>query len=224
MKWDNIIIAGLLALVAFLAIRSCRGKEDIIGSLRDLQAIKEDSIRYWKDAAGTEHAERQVAEATLEAAEIVWRHELDSQAALLKVKKRHIQALATIGTTASGTVAPVVVTISQPGQPCTHQLQYDDRWLTLRGTVADTSTITYQVRDSLTLTTYRKKVGLFRYKTVVDAYSHNPSVRITGLSSLQIKTAELGRLGIGPYVGYGFDGRRWTPSVGISVHFSLIRL
>lgn len=217
-----LVVAGLI-LVAFFPIRSCRIAHNDLANLRDLQGIKDDTIRYWKDAAGTEHAEKQVAIASFEAARIVWRHELDSVAQLLKIKPKDIQELKTIGTVAAGTISPVVVTISGPGQPHVQRISYEDQWLSLDGVVADTAVFTYRVRDSLTLTTYRKKVGLFRYNTVVDGYSHNPNAHITGLSSLQIKTPAPGRIGIGPYFGYGFDGQRWAPSAGLSIHYSLIR-
>lgn len=100
----------------------------------------------------------------------------------------------------------------------------DDRWLTM-DVIYDGLffTFPYESRDSITLIDSRKK-RLFRPdETTITAISHNPNSRITGLTSLSVKNRAR-RLGVGPFVGFGWDGTTLKPEVvlGLGVSYQLI--
>lgn len=51
----------------------------------------------------------------------------------------------------------------------------------------------------------------------------NPNVRITGMQGVKVGSSAPGRFAIGPYIGFGYDGSGWKPSIGVSLQYSLIR-
>ena len=219
---ERIIIVALLIAVAALSLRSCFRKEKENSILKDVVESKNDSTTFWKDAAGREHAQRKVVEANISTIKAVFRAEIDSITGVLKIREKDIQGFISAGHQTSGEIKPRIDTVQTPTDT-SYLLQYDDRWLSLSGRVGKVSFLRYQVRDSLIFTTYSKRVGLFRREVYLDGYSLNPSAQITGITSLRISAPAVHRFGAGPYVGYGFDGRQWAPSAGISVHYSLIK-
>lgn len=216
------LIIVLLVLIAWLAIRSCGRKDKELSTRDSIAEIKADSTQYWKDAAGREHASRQVAIGDLASVKAVYRREVDSLKKILKIHEKDIQAFTALSLQSSGTVIPKVDTVIIPGDT-SYRLQYDDKWLTLRGQVGRQSFIQYQVRDSIVFTTYSRRVGLFKKETFMDGFSLNPNSHLAGIMSVKIAAPPAKRFGVGPYAGYGWDGQRWKPTVGVSVHYSLIK-
>lgn len=218
----RLIIVSLLVIIAVMAVRSCMRKDKEVSSYETIQDIKTDSTTYWKDAAGREHAQRQLAEGTITAVRAAYRSEVDSLKSILKMRDKDLQGFIAAGVQTTGTIVPKIDTVYQTTDT-TYRLKYNDQWLTLQGEIGYQSNIQYQVRDSIIFTTYQKKTGLFRRETYVDGFSMNPVARITGITAVRIAAPSAKRFGIGPYVGYGWDGTRWAPAAGVSVHYSLIK-
>lgn len=136
----------------------------------------------------------------------------------LITKSAKPQQITAVGTVTKGTIKPIVDTVYLKDSTTAYNFRYNDSWLSLNGTIGKTPVINYLFRDSLVLTTYRKKKKLY-----INAYSLNPNVQLTGITNLQIANDKQTRFAIGPYIGYGWNGRKWSPSMGISVQYSLIK-
>lgn len=126
--------------------------------------------------------------------------------------------ITTVGTITKGTIKPIVDTVYLKDSTTAYNFKYNDNWLSLNGTIGKESIINYQFKDSIVLTTRRKKNKLY-----IDGYSLNPNVQLTGITHLQLTNDKQTRFAIGPYVGYGWNGRKWSPSIGISVQYSLVK-
>src|SRR5699024_7357646 len=76
----------------------------------------------------------------------------------------------------------------------------------------------------MSLTKYEQGTGFLnlRKRQYLDVHFNNPIFKPLNVTGFEI-TPKPKRFGIGPYIGYGFNGRKWTPSIGISVHYDLIR-
>ncbi|WP_343302838.1 DUF6549 family protein [Chitinophaga niabensis] len=215
------IIVALLVVIGILATRSCHRKEKVITSIETIQDIRDDSVRFWQDLAGREHAEKQVAEGSISALKIYYKSEIDSLKRIFRMKENALQSFVSAQTETKGSVVLKVDTVYGDTSK-TYQFHYDDRWISLQGEIAKEPFIRYSVRDSITFVTYSKKKGLFTKETYVDGFSQNPNTRITGLTGIRVNNAKSKRFGVGPYAGYGFNGTRWTPSAGIAIQYSLI--
>ena len=103
--------------------------------------------------------------------------------------------------------------------------KYDDRWLTMTGTLDSCSvSIDYVLRDSLTLTGGMKGtgfLGLGKKKAYVDIKSENPHTQITSLKTVDLKDIKVKPWSVGPYVGYDFINLK--PSIGISIQYKLLQ-
>jgi hypothetical protein len=194
--------------------------------VHDIQKVivqRTDSLRHYKDAAGREHAQRVLAEAGSKAIGIVYRREIDSIKAALSIKEKQLQSFMLASTTNEGTVRLRVDTV-YIDSTTTYRFAYNDRWIDVSGAVGKRSYLSYRMTDSLVFTTYWKRKWFLGRKTnYIDAYSHNPHVRVTGLDGNRISLKEPGRFGVGPYIGLGWTGAGWAPGIGLSLHYSLIR-
>ena len=220
---ERILIVFLLIVITALSLRSCFRKERENVVLKEAVQIKEDSTSFWKDSLGRMHAQKRNIEADLASIRTLYHLQLDSLTTALEVKESALQAVIITKSSASGRVIPKVDTVlvdSSVG----YRFRYNDKWLALDGVIAKEPYISYQFQDSLVLTTYSKKVGWFRKETYVDGYSLNPNVRITNITGIRVSTQNTSRIGFGPYVGYGWNGRQWQVTAGVSVHYSLIKL
>ena len=182
-----------------------------------------DTVTHIVDKAGREHGEKPVSEADIATLHEVYGKMLDSVALSIGALKKNIQYLTAVSTYTAGTVAPIVETVYVSGKKAL-SLHYKDEWISLEGTLTDTPSIDYKVYDSIIATTYSKRTGLFKGKeTFINIYSLNPHTRINQITGMRVQHSTPGRFGIGPYVGYGYNGYTWSPSIGISAHYSIIR-
>lgn len=220
---ERLLLFSILIVVAAISLKSClqvRRENDILK--RNIE-VKIDSTVYWKDKYGTEHASRRLAEGNLETIKISYQRLMDSVKARLNIKKNNIQTITTVGSVVGASIIPSVDTIYT--QDTSYNFSFRDSWLQLSGTIGKESKISYNFKDSLVITTYSKRKSLFGpYVTYMDAYSLNPNVRISGINGLRITATKDSRFGLGAYLGYGWNGQHWSPSVGLSIHYSLIKL
>ncbi|SKD10085.1 hypothetical protein SAMN05660461_5985 [Chitinophaga ginsengisegetis] len=221
LQTERIVIFFLLIVVTGLSLRSCfrKEKENII--LKEAVQIKEDSTSFWKDSLGRIHAQKKLIEADMSSLRAVYRDRIDSITSALQIKSNDLQSALTARTTSQGTVKPTIDTIRKDSIAL-YKFHFSDQWLTLDGLIAPSPTITYRFTDSLVLTTYRKRRNLLRSDIYVDGYSLNPNVRLQNITGIKVASAPVGRLGIGPYLGYGFTGNGIGPSFGISIQYRLL--
>ncbi len=219
---QRIVIVFLLIAIAALALRSCFRKERENIVLQEAVQIKEDSTSFWKDYAGREHAQKRELEADIQTIKILYRSQVDSLTTLLNIQAKDLQSVAIVKTSASGSIVPTVDTVLIDST-YSYPFHYSDKWLTLDGVISSQPFIRYLFSDSLIVTSYTKRTGLFKRQTFIDAYSLNPNVRFQNITGIRIRDVNTRRFGFGPYVGFGWDGMRLRPSAGLSFHYSLIR-
>jgi hypothetical protein len=133
-----------------------------------------------------------------------------------QTKQKGVHEATAIGTTASGFLYPTVDTVYLSDSTTAYKLRFHDRWLDLNGEIGKEPVINYRFTDSIIITAYQK-----HKKTYVDAYSLNPNVHLTGITALRMLNKQ--HFTIGPYAGYGWNGKAFTPSVGISLQYSFIK-
>lgn len=223
------LIFARLYVVASLILLSYMGwsfflkEKEVVRDIQTITIQRSDSLKHYKDAAGREHAQRVLAEAGSKAIGIAYRKEIDSIKQALNIKEKQLQSFMLASTSNEGTVKLRVDTVYVDSSAA-YRFAYNDRWLDIAGTIGKNSTLHYRMTDSLVFTTYWKRKWFLGRKTnYIDAYSHNPNVRVTGLDGARINIQEPGRIGIGPYIGIGWNGTNWAPNIGLSLHYSLIR-
>lgn len=219
-KWG---IIPLLFLITVLLVKSYLQNKSSNSRSDKIEQIKQDSTCYYRDLYYTEHATREVIEADLAAVQAHYGATMDSIKKRTDIKDKDIQAITTLSTVAAGTIIPAVDTLPSLDSAVTFRLSYQDDWLKLHGEISRTPTISYLVKDSIIFTTYQKRTGLFKKDTYLDGYSLNPAVHIAGITAIRITSENPQRVGIGPYLGYGWNGVKWAPSAGISIHYSLVK-
>ncbi|RFM30017.1 hypothetical protein [Deminuibacter soli] len=223
---ERLIIVALLLVIAYMSLTTCFKKAQQNQVLTKLVETKNDTLQHKKDEAGREHGEKIMAEADIALLKTAYTQQIDSITAILKIKDDQLQSYTGITTTTSGTVRPRIDTIYLDSGRQEYGLNYNDRWLSLKGTIGAKPILNYTLQDSLVITTYTKKTGLFglgKKEVYIDAFSLNPNMRVTGLTGFRVPVKQPGRWSIGPFIGYGYSGNKWAPTGGFSIQYSLIR-
>lgn len=196
-------------------------------------AIAAPISKQYTDAAGTVHTEVKVA-GVEKGSEIplFYKRQIDSMAAVLKTKEKYIEELVQANLENSGTFIPIYIDTSgkQSLSPSDSTgtiapnlgVYFNDQYLTLKGNLHKDSLWKYSIREILNITTHYKKKGWFTRELTVDVSSTNPNTRIVGLSGISIRPKPT-KWGIGFFAGTAFDGKKWSPSIGIGIQRSFIR-
>lgn len=218
---------GILCLVAFVSIKMLFAPPNVLTNTERILEIRQDSVHHWMDEQMRSHGTAQLVEADVAVLRGIY-PKLDSVLHVLRIQSKQLQSLTAFSSRTSGTVRPQIEVVPGGGSggKDAQRFSYSDRWLDLKGVLSDTPFVRYSTYDSFIVTSYWKKkgfLGLGRKDVFIDAYSLNPAARIDGLTGLKVSTERPKRFGIGPYLGYGWDGQRWAPSAGISIHYSLIK-
>lgn len=220
---ERLVWVALLILVAWWAMKGCTDRGKVIHDIKYSIVQREDSLQHYKDKADREHAKRVLSDVDLVTAQVAYRSEIHSLKELVGIKDKQLEAFAMIGTSATGSIRPKVDTVYTNGI-AGYRFTYNDEWLKLDGVINERPLINYTMRDSLGFSIYHKKKWfLGKQRTYMDVFSYNPAVSIVGLTGVRINTGRPKRFGVGPYIGYGFDGLRWAPSIGISLQYSIIK-
>lgn len=216
------LVASLIA-VAYFGWSFFFHEKKVVHDIQVNEIQRTDSLRHYKDVAGREHGQRVLAEGSKVALKVAFRKEIDSLVVALDIKEKQLQAFTMASTLNEGTVRLRVDTIYRDSTTA-YRFAYNDRWLDISGTVGKESLLNYKIKDSLVFSTYWKRRWFLGRKTnYIDAYSQNPNVKMVGLEGARVKVNEPGRMGLGPFIGYGYNGRTWAPTVGFSFHYSIIR-
>jgi hypothetical protein len=220
---QRVIMAFLLITITVMSLRMCFQKEKENANLKTVVEIKQDSTKHWKDLYNTEHAEKQLADANYSSLRVVYGELLDSVSNRLNSKPNDVQAVTTAGTIATGSIRPTIDTVLLSDSTAGYRFNYKDKWLSLDGIISKEPVINYMFSDSVVFTSYRRKTGFLRKDTYIDGYSLNPNVRITGITGIRVSNPRKDRFSVGPYIGYGWNGSTWSPSIGISLQYSVIK-
>lgn len=214
---------GILFFVAFVSYKLWNWKPQFITNTERITEIRNDTTRHWVDDQGRQHGETRLAQADIAILMAAYPR-VDSILRVLDIQGKQLQALTAMSTTTAGSFRPKLESVAR-GDKTFQQISYKDKWLELDGVITDTPILQYSIYDSFIVSTYwKRKWWLGKKEVFIDAYSLNPASKVNNLTGLKVSTENPKRFGIGPYVGYGWNGREWAPSVGVSLNYSLIRL
>lgn len=228
MKKLNYITIVATVLATIFAIKQCNEKRTYFGNLNK---AKQETC-HWYDKYKREHAQVEQTQGSYEVARLLYAHQLDSMAALLKVKPKQIVRIDYIDHEVHDTVEFETRVDNQwlwNDLGCDTMVQhfnYADSFALITGTVYKNKTkLVYDIQDSLYATTYTKSSGFLGLNktTYYDVYSNNPKARAKGNKSLQIAEKPK-NFGFGVQGGVGFAGSLTPkPYVGAGIQYTLFR-
>jgi hypothetical protein len=200
----NILLLSALSITLVLLHKECKTSL----TLRQSTATE---VKQWKDQAGFWRASSEIIQREKNAlnSELNQLHQ-DYQKL---VKSKRINSGTEITTE---TVREVVLTYDT-----INVLSFNDRWLQVMYE-PDFSRLSLMSRDSISLVSYNKWNGLFKPRILtVEAVSHNPYTRVTGLRKVEFSQAR--RVAPVVYAGFGAnqDGLGWQ--VGIGVGYRILK-
>lgn len=215
----------ILLLLGAAAVKSFFVKPEVFTNIERIREIRDDSINYWKDVAGREHAQKIMAVAEMNVIKEVYGPFMDSVLHALGNINGQLNQVTVMGVASTGRVQLRVDTIYIDSTQAMN-FNYKDRWIDITGTIGRESYLQYSTFDSLIVSSFTKRrgfLGLGRKDTYIDAYSLNPHSKISGLQGIQIAKERPRRFGVGPYVGFGYAGGRWWPMMGFGLNYSLLK-
>lgn len=236
-KWLIVAIAVLL-IVGFAIFSRQRVVTGSLENIAEYKAKTEQEMKTYKDENGKLHGQVEVLVADKNTFLATYGQKLDSIAKVLDIKTKNIEQYVQIGIKTTGSIKSRIDTTyvidtnknNVTGETTldttkTYQVNYKDNWMYFSGNIVKDSFIAnYNVKDSLTFITYKKKtgfLGLGKGKTLMDVTSTNPNASYFGIKGVELKDLKPKRFGIGPYVG--FDPITMRPSAGLSVNYNLIK-
>lgn len=216
------IIAIAVLTVIYVQYQYIRDIDSQLESTESIIAAKNYDVEYWKDEAGNYKARTKAAEIEARHIEEYYGQKFDSVEYMLKlagIKIKQLQSITHVKTVTERTIDTVKLVEKDS---LTYSFSFQDKWLAISGEVNRSHISFDQIlgRDSLSIISYYKREKWYKPKTLyVEATSHNPYTKFTGVQQFKIKEEKPKRFGIGPYVGYGFSGTQ----IGIGVQYSVIR-
>lgn len=224
-----ILLVAVVVLVALL-LRSCESYKNQklhISSYENLLALERAKTDTWKDNSGKFRARAIAAEATVEAINDYIPYLKDSIDGL---NKRNLNSHSVVGTESNGNIETFVVDtvyIYEKDTVYSKHFTYTDKWSTFKGDIIkDKININYNVRDSLTFTSfYKGKTFFSKGQLVVEGKSYNPNTSITGIKEIHVVDGTNKKLSFGPSINYGIVGDGgFTWSFGVGIQYNLIGL
>jgi hypothetical protein len=171
--------------------------------LGDALVSTQDSTKFWRDEAGRSNAEKTTVELQLRDAKKIQGELLAEIKKQTGIKPRNVKSIETVTTHSTDTVYLKWNT-------------YQDEWI--KFDLLDSVTLSYVIRDSITLIHHRQRYGFLglKSKDKVRVVSFNPRTQINGLTSLEIEPPRR-RISVGPYVGYGLTVSGGVVRTGVQV-------
>lgn len=224
-NFESLLIGLLLVTIVILKAKSCNE----LNQFNNILANKQDSINTWKDESGRWHAATIAAQLSKDELKKYYEKEVEEIRRDYNVKVKNVAAYLKADLQSSQVIrlrtdSGNVIKVSNINGIDTAIFHYDDPWLTLSAQLHDNDLIiSRQNRDSVSFLISQTRSGILGPTTYrLNGISYNPNSVITGLSGVMLNVPNR-RLGIGPYVGYGFVGYKFCFNAGISFHYSLIR-
>jgi hypothetical protein len=224
----KVIIAGIMISIAILFINGYFDGKNKLKELKSGIKNEGDTTTHWHDLYNTEHATNVSLHEDLQTAKVLHEKELSEAATRLGLKDRQIQNLNKFVATLQGSFTATIDT-KRRGDTTASTVHIDPFSTFSTFTIGDRETVNYKIRVPIHLTQYWKRPHSFigvRYGVpinYIDGYSTNKNVTIDSMTNVRILAKVPGRWGAGPYIGLGTTGVGFTWSVGVSVHYSIIR-
>jgi hypothetical protein len=147
---------------------------------------------------------------------------VDSLTKVLKVKEKDLESV-TKAASSVDTTFPSSTNIQYKLKDTIYSVHKKDDWIDISAYAGrDSGKILLSLRDTLTYTTLTRS-NLFSTRRYVDIYHSNPYINTTSAYSLTFKEKQPLVI-IGPYIGYGYDGKQFKPSIGVAVTVPLIKI
>lgn len=202
-----------LALFLFITLWMLLGKsctdtkrQYIIDTTRSLLDKNIDSVKYYKDIYGKEHAKNEKLILDKE----YLSEELSQVSSELDIKKKQIQSITSITSTSKGNVI-IHDTATE----------YRDSFIYI---AKKGDTIYFELKDTLQIVDYWKRTWfLGKKKYYVDVSSTNPYMTINKIAAREIKI-KTPRVILGPSLNYNFLHKTITPGISILYYPLTIKL
>lgn len=183
-----LIIAGIAAIMLFLAIRGCQKNKQDLQATNEYLSLTESKFKEFKTKSDLNAARANEQILSLEALLLVKKREIARLTKELGLKPKRIKEIVEIVIEGKDSIilkrdsfyyesSPDI-----PNQPI--PFVYEDKWNSFQAYQSgEEINLIYAITDSISLVTTKEKGGF-----KVQALSSNPAIRITGLS--QIKVAD----------------------------------
>ena len=183
-----LIIAGIAAIMLFLAIRGCQKNKQDLQATNEYLSLTESKFKEFKTVSGLNAAKANEQILSLEALLLIKKREIARLTKELGLKPKRIKEIVEIVIEGKDSIilkrdsfyyesSPDI-----PNQPI--PFVYEDKWNSFQAYQSgEEINLIYAITDSISLVTTKEKGGF-----KVQALSSNPAIRITGLS--QIKVAD----------------------------------
>ena len=228
-------VSGLIiGAVIVLCLRGCSPAAPAGKEVQTVERLQNVPINHWIDVNGLDHATKEEASVSSQAAIAGMKGQLEYQAKLLKIKPQQLKGYSQTAFVDTGRISayfdsinlgkPKYITL--PGgnvDTVERYFEYLDRWAWMEGAVGKKLVqIDYQIQDTLTHREYVKRKWLLgKERLYMDASLSNPNAYITGMTGIRIADKMPGRFSVGPYIG--FDFTHLTLGFGISVQYAVFR-
>jgi hypothetical protein len=228
----------ILILVLLFSLKQCANNINTLEEYKKTLSLKDQQIQYWKDSAGRSHAKVQEIVASEEVIRTVYKKELDSIAHILDIKAKQIKEYISVITNSKGNGSGTLIihdTVTKQTSDSVlihdttgYSLKVYDGYLNFNADINKNLTYTYQYSfiDSLGITKYYKKRGLFGLKKdyYVDVFSSNKNTTITGLKQFRISDIQKPKpfsLTVG--AGASFINGAIRPTISATLGITIIR-
>ena len=199
-------------ILLLLKVKSCSYNKGLNRGA-ELSDIKhEQTIKQYKDANGKIHAQVALLEGSLKELTIAHEKTLKTKAAELRVKPKHIRGITTVTQERQLNVDSIIKKYAS----------IDTLHITKDTTlyITRTDSLIIPIQDSLSITEYRKRVGLFKRRNYIDVLNYTPGTTIKSIEGFRLKEYS-SNINIGPTFSYTWDGNSFRPLIGIGVQLKL---
>lgn len=238
-----LISCVVLIMICGLTLNSCHQYQNKYNQSILLRDTMMNKMKSYIDENGALHAQVEVLKIDPSVYRDMNRKQLDSFAKSVNSQIKSFQNILSLNTTTTGNIKtridtiytiqkPYIVTIPGGIQRITdtiknYRVKYNDQWMDLNGIIDGNSfTADYKVKGDLTFITHTKRtgfLGLGKKKTLLDVQTSNPNVSFSNMQDIDLKKVKPKHWSIGPYLGYGYNGLKFEPNIGISIQRSLIK-
>lgn len=189
------LIIVVLVVIILLQQRSCKSFKDDIHAF-----VLKDSTSHYTDRNGRIHGQTKDVEVTAATAGVVYKEQLSAKAKELRVKPKHITSITSV--------------ISE------RRLNVDSLTRLYQDTIRTTDSLYITLRDSLSITQYRKRQGLFKRIPMIDVVNYSGGTSIKAVEGFRIKDNQ-SNLNFGPVISVGIQNGKLTPQVGIGLQYKI---
>lgn len=234
--WSIIALVIILLLLTFSIkgyLSEKKTNQDLTTLSHFNDSLSNSKITTWKDVYNTEHQKVE----NLSVSEQALQTYADSVAKVLKIKGSDITAISQTVTTLDVNKKVKTDTLFKevpcpPGDtirvPSRVNLSYSDKWISITGSVGDTSSIHIHLSDTLKRTDYTKRLwllGPLHYYS--DFTNSNPYIDVVSYKGVEVSPSTK-HWSVGPSATFGYPLSSFNLSkpalfVGLSVQYSLFK-